>query len=130
MSATTTPDLTTTVDTHLTAYTEPDPARRAELIERAWTPGGVLLDPPLTGEGHAGISAAADALQTQFAGHTFRRVSGVDEHHGHLRYAWELVTPDGAVALSGLDVGEVAEDGRLLRLTGFFGDPPAVEEVA
>jgi hypothetical protein len=38
---------------------------------------------------------------------------------------WELVGPDGAVALAGLDVGEVAADGRLRRIVGFFGQLPA-----
>jgi hypothetical protein len=36
------------------------------------------------------------------------------------------VTPDGTVALAGIDVGEVGEDGRLRRITGFFGDLPTV----
>ena len=34
----------------------------------------------------------------------------------------ELVGPDGTVALKGLDVGEVGDDGRLRRITGFFGE--------
>ncbi len=115
-------DTTTTVDTHLAAYTEPDPARRGQLIARAWAEDGRLLDPPLTGEGHGGISAAADALLGHYADHRFRRTSAVDEHHGQLRYTWELAAPDGAVVLTGIDVAELAEDGRLARVTGFFGE--------
>ena len=34
----------------------------------------------------------------------------------------ELVAPDGAVVVTGLDVGELAADGRLQRMAGFFGD--------
>ena len=120
------PDLTAIVDLHLAAYAEPDRARREELIAGAWAPDGRLLDPPLTGSGHAGIADAADALLSQFPGHSFRRSSVVDEHHGELRYGWELVTPDGSVALTGLDVGTLAEDGRLARITGFFGDLASV----
>lgn len=116
------PDLTTTIDTHLAAYGEPDAAVRGPLVEQAWAPDGVLLDPPLTGEGHDGISAAADALLSQFAGHSFVRTSAVDEHHGAFRYAWELRAPDGTPVLAGTDVGQVAEDGRLARVTGFFGE--------
>lgn len=117
-------DVTTTVDAYLSAYGEPDAGRRAELIERAWAPDGRLIDPPLTGEGHQGISEMADAVQRQFAGHRFRRTSDVDAHHGHLRFAWELVGPEGTVALAGMDAGELADDGRLRRITGFFGDLP------
>ena len=118
----TTQSTTATVDLHLEAYGEPDAGRRAGLIEQAWAPDGVLLDPPLTGEGHEGISAAADALQQSFAGHTFRRTTAVDEHHGELRYGWALVTPEGATVLAGTDVGALADDGRLRRVTGFFGE--------
>lgn len=116
------PDLTTIVDTHLAAYGEPDSQRRAELIELAWTADSRLLDPPLTVHGHDGISAAADSLQAHYAEHRFRRVSAIDAHHDQLRYAWELVAPDGGVVLSGLDVGAIAADGRLAQITGFFGE--------
>lgn len=116
------PDITTVIDTYLAAYGEPDADRRAPLIATAWAQDGRLVDPPLTGDGHEGISAAADALQQQFAGHRFRRVSDVDLHHDRFRVAWELAAPDGTVVLTGLDVGRVAEDGRLAEITGFFGE--------
>ena len=125
MTDLTTTDLTDTVDTYLAAWNEPDPGRRAGLIERVWAAGGRLLDPPLAAKGHAGISGMADALHTHYPGHRFRRASGIDTHHDQLRFAWELVGPDGTVALAGLDVGEVGADGRLARITGFFGDLPA-----
>jgi SnoaL-like domain len=115
-------DLTTTVDTYLAAYGEPDTARREELISRVWTADGRLVDPPVAAEGHDGISEMAASLQQQFADHRFRRVSAIDAHHDQFRFAWELVGPDGTVAVSGMDVGELAEDGRLRRITGFFGE--------
>jgi hypothetical protein len=121
-------DLTTTVDTYLAAWNEPDPARRADLIESVWAADGHLIDPPLAAEGHSEISDMASALQAQFPAHRFRRASAIDAHHNQLRFGWELVGPDGAVALSGLDVGEVGEDGQLRRITGFFGEL-AVEDV-
>jgi SnoaL-like domain len=121
-------NLTTTVDTYLSAYGEPDAARRAELISQVWAADGELVDPPLAAEGHAGISDMAATVQGQFAGHRFRRVSAIDEHHGRFRFAWELVAPDGSVAVAGTDVGELAGDGRLRRITGFFGELPARDE--
>lgn len=128
-AATAAPEFTATavaaaVDAYLSAYGEPDRARRDALIRRAWAEDGRLIDPPLVGEGHRGISLMAEAVQAQFAGHGFRRVSGIDVHHGHLRFAWELVGPDGQVALAGMDAGELAGDGRLRRVTGFFGELP------
>jgi hypothetical protein len=117
-------DIATTVDTYLAAYNETDVDRRKKLIERVWTTDGRLIDPPLAGEGHDGVNDMALALHEHFPGHQFRRVSSVDAHHDQLRFAWELVAPDGTVALTGLDVGEVAADGRLRRITGFFGEVP------
>ena len=115
-------DLTTTIDTYLTAWSEQDPDVRAELVGRVWADDGRLVDPPMAATGHAEISGLHGALQQQFAGHTFRRASAIDAHHDHLRFAWELVGPNGTVALRGMDVGEVGEDGRLRRITGFFGE--------
>ena len=37
----------------------------------------------------------ASAVQAQFPGHTFRRTSAVDGHHGFARYEWEMLAPDG-----------------------------------
>jgi hypothetical protein len=129
MHTTTTPQLdpARTVDGYLAAYSEPDGARRAELVAAVWAADGRLVDPPLTGEGHDGIGAMAAAVQQQFPGHVFRRASAVDAHHDAVRYAWELVAPDGAVALTGTDVGLLAPDGRLARVTGFFGELAPME---
>ena len=117
--------ITTVVDDYLAAWNERDDARRAELIERAWAPDGRLIDPPFDGEGHDGISQMAAVMHEHYDGHSFERTSGVDMHHQHARFAWKLVGPDGAVAVEGIDVADLAEDGRLARVVGFFGELPA-----
>ena len=90
-------DLTTVIDAWLEAFAEEDVERRTKLIEQAWSPEGRLVDPPLEGEGYGGLSEAADLVNTHYAGHTFRRVSGIDTHHEFVRYGWELVGPDGTL---------------------------------
>ena len=65
------------------------------------------------------------AVHEQFPGHTFRRTSGIDAHHNLIRFGWDLVGPDGSTTVAGLDVGIVADDGRLQRIGGFMGDLPA-----
>jgi hypothetical protein len=115
-------DLATTIDTYLEAYGEPDGPRRAELIRRVFTAEGRLIDPPLDAAGHDGIAAMAAAVQGQFPGHRFRRTSAVDAHHDFARYTWELLGPDGAPAVAGMDVVETDADGRIVRVVGFFGD--------
>jgi hypothetical protein len=117
-------DVTTIVDSYLSAYNETDPDARLGLLELAFSADGQLIDPPLDGAGHQGISDMMGAVHQQFPGHTFRRASGIDEHHGQLRYGWELLDPAGQVVLAGTDVGQLAPNGRLARITGFFGPLP------
>ncbi len=117
-------DITHTVDTYLAAWNETDADARDALIARAWVVDGHLVDPPLEGRGHRGIGEMAEAMHAHYPGHRFRRASGVDTHHDAVRFAWELVGPDGAVALAGVDVGLLGDDGRLARITGFFGPLP------
>jgi hypothetical protein len=122
-----TPTLTAVVDTYLAAWNERDPARRALLVAQAWEPGGQLADPPMTAAGHDEIAATAAALHAQFPDPRFVRTSGIDGHHGFIRFAWDLVGPGGSVALAGTDVGVVGADGRLARIVGFFGELPPRE---
>jgi hypothetical protein len=119
-------DLSTTIDTYLDAYGETDVARRDELVERVWATNGELLDPPLEASGRAAISGLADVVNAHYPGHRFRRTSGIDAHHDVARYAWELVAPDGTVAVAGMDVAEINDRGQLVRVAGFFGDLPAM----
>lgn len=115
------------VDAHLATWIEPEPQRRAELIRRCWVDDGALVDPPLEGRGIDGINRLMAALQEHYPGHRFVRTSGVDHHHDTFRFSWELRAPDGAVVLTGTDVGLLAADGRLARISGFFADLPARE---
>ena len=118
--------LNTTITTYLELLNETDGARRAALAEEVWADDGRWIDPPFEAAGRAAIVETVGGVQEQFPGHSFRQVSGVDMHHDLFRFAWELVAPDGSVTVTGIDVGQLAEDGRFLRITGFLGDLPAV----
>jgi hypothetical protein len=112
----------TAIDSGLEALAETDPARRAELIAAAWTPDATFVDPMFAATGHDEIAAVADAVVNGYPGQRFVRTTEVDEHHGFIRYGWALVAPDGAVTVTGLDVAQLADDGRIRTVTGFFGD--------
>lgn len=118
-------NITTTVDTYLAMWNESDLARRGDDIGRAWAGDGSYIDPQLEACGHAALSEMVGAVHARFPGYRFRRVSAIDTHHNVLRFAWELVAPDGLVAVAGIDVGVLAPDGRLQSITGFFGELPA-----
>src|SRR5688500_16269598 len=97
-----TTDITETVDTYLAMWNEEDPARRAELIEKAWAAEGRYTDPLQEAEGHAALSAMVEAIHAHYPGQRFRRTSGVDAHHDEVRFGWELGVPGGDVTVAGI----------------------------
>jgi hypothetical protein len=125
-STTGTTSITETIDAHLDAYALADADRRNALVAANWNVAGELLDPPLEGRGRAEISALADVVLTHYAGHRFVRTTAVDSHHGFARYGWDLVGPDGTIAVNGVDIAQFDQSGKLLRIVGFFGPLEAV----
>jgi hypothetical protein len=118
-------DATATVDAYFAMWNETDPKKRPATIERAFAPDGRYQDPQLEAAGAAALADMVAAVHAQFPGQRFRRTSGIDRHHDQIRFAWELAAPDGKVTVAGLDVAELAPDGRLTRVVGFFGELPA-----
>ncbi len=123
-------DMQRLIDDHLAAYADPDRQRRSAAVQRLWAEDAQLVDPPLAAHGHAQIVDQADHLLAQFPGHRLRRSSGIDLHHGAARYGWQLLAPDGRVVLEGIDFAQLDAQGRLQRVTGFFGPLPALEAAA
>lgn len=117
-------NITTIVDAYLESLNEQDAGKRKQLVERAWAANGSFVDPLIQVAGHDQLANIAVMVATQYPGHAFRRASGIDSHNGLVRFGWEFVGPDGAIVLAGLDVGELAADGRLQRIAGFFGALP------
>ena len=76
-------------------------------------PAGPLLDE---------ITALTDVVLAHYPGHRFERTTAVDEHHGWARYGWALLDPAGETVLTGTDVVQLDDDGRLTRVVGFFGE--------
>ena len=118
-------DLDATIEAWFASLNDPEAASRTAHLEQAWTAGGQWVDPPFEGAGRDAINQMVDAVHQQYPGVRFRRVSAVDAHHDAIRYAWEMVDPDGNVVVAGVDIGQLAPDGRLQRVSGFFGELPA-----
>ncbi len=120
-------DITTAIDTYLNAYGESDATRRRADIACSWEVDGTLVDPPMDATGHEALDVMFAAVQGQFPGHSFRRTSAIDAHHGIARYSWDLVAPDGTVAVTGMDVARVSDAGKLVDVAGFFGPLPELD---
>ena len=112
------------VDAYLASLDEADDAVRAELVATAWAPDGRFVDPLQEYNGHDELQTINPTIQQHYPGARFRRVSGIDVHHDYVRFAWDMTNPDGSQVVAGIDIGQLAADGRLLSVTGFFGDVP------
>ena len=115
------------VDRYFAALNETDAVARRTLTEQTWTEDGGYYDPLVKALGHDELVDVPVLAHQQFPGQRFVRTSGIDAHHGLVRFEWALEAEDGTATIQGIDVGIVAEDGRLNRIAGFFGPAPERE---
>ena len=111
------------VATYGAAWNETDEAKRADLLERSWADDGIYRDPTATAEGRAALVAHIAGFHSMMPGSTIEQASGVDTHGDVFRFAW-VMRNGGEIALEGIDFGELAPDGRIQRIVGFFGPFP------
>lgn len=112
------------LDQMLAAWNASDEGEIRGLLEKALAPTIEFIDPSVVARGLDEFLANVHEVHARLPGATYHRASGVDSHHGLYRYAWEI-RRDGEVVMPGFDVTEVDDDGRVLRVLGFFGPLPA-----
>jgi hypothetical protein len=117
-------NITRIVETYTRAWSEIDEAARGDLLETAWGDETQYTDPTAKVRGRDELVLHIGGFQQQWPGARIEMSSGVDAHHGMLRFRWQMVGADGAVLLEGMDFGDVGGDGRLQRIAGFFGPFP------
>lgn len=104
------------------AWVEADPARRAALLERAWSPDAVYCDPLALVQGREGLSDHIGQTQAAMPGSRIEVTAEAVRHHDSAHFPWAVVDADGAPVMTGFDVVQLDDAGRITRLTGFF-DP-------
>ncbi|THD57502.1 lipocalin-like domain-containing protein [Phenylobacterium sp.] len=116
--------LDSAVTDYCAAWSAADRGVRDRLLARVWAPDGVYSDPePTLAKGRTALSDAVAAFQRQYPGAHFQ-CSAPQMHHGAMRVTWILLRPDGSQVTQGEDIYDMARDGRIQRVVGFFGDPP------
>lgn len=116
------------ISTYCAAWGEPESAKRDSLLREVWASDGRYSDPtPVSLKGRAALSTHIGSFLAQNAGVRFR-CSAAQTHHQFMRFAWAIVAASGTTIMSGIDFAELASDGRLQRIVGFFGDPPRIPE--
>lgn len=108
------------------AWNEEDGEARLKLLDASWADDGVYSDPMANLTGRDALSEHIGGFRSTMAGAVLETTSAVDVHDGFLRFTWKIVGADGNDLMEGIDFGELADDGRLQRIVGFFGPPPPV----
>ena len=116
-------DVDDAVASYGAAWNEPDAAQRRALLDRAWADGGTYQDPTASVEGRDALVAHIGGFHEMMPGHTIDLTSGTDTHGQVFRFAWAMHHGE-EVAAEGMDFGELASDGRIARIVGFFGPFP------
>lgn len=109
------------IDAYCAAWSEADAGRRAAMLGEVWAESGTYTDPRVHTTGIAELVAFIGSVLAGRPGARVIRTSNVDAHHGLARFLWRVVRADGTTQAEGIDFAEIDEDGRLLRIVGFFG---------
>lgn len=108
------------------AWQEPDSGRRASLLDAVWAEDGVYCDPSAEITGRRALVDHIGGFHRARPGARIELTSAPSVHHDQVYFTWRMVSAEGAVELTGVDFGMLDGDGRLARIVGFFGDPPAL----
>jgi hypothetical protein len=119
------PSTADTVNAYMAAWNEADENKRKALVEQCWADDGLYCDPVSEGRGREALLKIIAGMHAQQAGARIDLTSAIDQHHNQVRFAWSFVGADGKTAIEGIDVGELAADGKIGRIIGFWGAPPA-----
>jgi hypothetical protein len=112
------------VETYGAAWGEPDVAKRRQLLEQSWADDGTYTDPQSDVAGRDALIELISGFQAQVNGARIVPTSAVDVHHERFRFTWAMLGADGSRMMEGIDYGELAADGRIKKIVGFFGPPP------
>jgi hypothetical protein len=118
------PTVEETVAAYGEAWNEADEVKRAALLELSFAADGTYEDPQSRYEGRDALSEGIRDFLGRNPGARIEIASGVDRHHDKIRFRWRLLAADGSITSEGMDYGELAEDGRIKRIVGFFGPFP------
>lgn len=112
------------IDRYCEAWSDPEPAARAAALAEVWAEGGRYTDPRADTRGAEALLAHIAGVLAQRPGARVVRTSAIQQHHGFVRFAWQVIEADGTKLPEGLDIAVIGEDGRISQIIGFFGPLP------
>lgn len=117
------PEHPNSLDHMLAAWNEPDSGTVRDHLEQALSPGVRFVDPSIDVTGIDGFEANVHEVKSKIPGAIYSRTSVVDSQHNFHRYHW-AIHQEGKLLLSGFDVTETDDDGKVVCVIGFFGELP------
>ena len=111
------------LDSMMAAWNEKDPTRVRGHLEAALSPDVVFADPDKYVVGIDAFEAMVHKFRADIDDAKAERTSGFNCHNNRYRYTW-LVSSGNTPLMPGMDVTEIDDTGKVVRVDGFFGDIP------
>jgi SnoaL-like domain len=106
------------------AWSTPDRVVRHKILEKRLTPDVNYADPESETSGYQELSDYMENFQRGYPGRRFV-VSEIIAHHNGCLVHWTMQNGQSEVEMVGASYAELAADGRLRRIRGFFGSASA-----
>jgi SnoaL-like domain len=100
------------------AWSEPDTAKRMQLLEKSVHPDCLYTDPNIQTTNHAQLSAYMQEFLSNAPGCKFVTTK-FESHHDRSLVHYDMVDRKGVVQLKGASYGMCRADGRLMQMVGF-----------
>jgi uncharacterized protein YndB with AHSA1/START domain len=114
-------DAAARIDGYLRGWGDPDAETRRRLMSASVDPDIVFRDPYGATNGLEDLLANLDAIQVHMPGTMLRREGDVRLSHGTAVAGWVAERVDGTRVGGGTNVYDLAPDGRIARVVGFWG---------
>lgn len=105
------------------AWNEPDAGKRLCALTRSLAADATYVDPTIDATSREGLADAIGQFIGSTPGASIVTTSGLDLRAGELRFTWELQA-GGATVLRGVDYMELADDGRIASIRGYWEPLP------
>jgi hypothetical protein len=110
------------IDDYFAAWNEPQTEQQRALLERSVTADVELVHPTWgRSQGIDALLAGIDKYRSALPDTAIVLTGGLDSHNDLVRYGWDIVDRHGNRVMDGIDVVELASDGRLKRILLFHG---------
>lgn len=109
------------LDKMLATWNTPDDNEVRALTEAALEHNVHFVDPNHNIIGREAFISMVHAVKNKIPGAIYSRASRIDKQNNHCRYHWAIHL-NGDLLMSGFDVTEVNDTGKIVKVIGFFGE--------